>query len=174
MKKLFAAIIIAAVVYLAYLLVYSSTKNNGKQAPDFSASLIDGSGFQLSDLQGSYVLLDFWGSWCPPCRRDNPNLVALHQQFHNQSYKDASNFEVVTIALEKNERRWKKAAEKDGFTWKHQIVKTAKFVLTDPIARKYGVKDVPTKFLIDPTGKIIGMNMPKVEIAAYLNTKLES
>lgn len=172
MKKTLVAIAIALMIYLAYCFIYSPTKNDGKLAPDFTASLVDGSDFELSDLRNNYVLLDFWGSWCAPCRRDNPNLVALHNQFHNKSYKDAENFEVVTVALEKNDKQWKKAAEKDGFIWKNQIVKTARYVLTDPIAIKYGVKDVPSKFLIDPKGNIVGVNQSKQEIASYLSEKL--
>jgi len=158
----------------AYFLIYSPSRKEGKTTPDFKAELIDGTEFSLSDLRGQYVLLDFWGSWCPPCRKDNPNLVSLHNDFHNKSFQDASNFQIVTIALEKNDKRWKRAALKDGFIWKHQIVRMAKLVLTDPIAIKYGVKEVPSKFLIDPDGSIIGVNMKKTEIADYLTSRLKN
>lgn len=173
MKKTLVAIVIALVIYLAYCSIYSPSKNDGKLAPNFTATLVDGSDFELSDLRNNYVLLDFWGSWCPPCRRDNPNLVLLYNQFHNKSYVDADNFEVVTVALEKNDKRWKSATDKDGFIWKNQIVRTARYVLADPIAMKYGVKDVPSKFLIDPKGKIVGVNMKIEEIESFLNKQLE-
>jgi len=173
MKKTLSVLVLLLVPLFAYFFIYSPDKNDGKLAPDFSASLIDGSDFKLSNLRNNYVLLDFWGSWCPPCRRDNPKLVALHYQFHNKSFKDADNFEIVTVALEKNDKRWKRASEKDGFTWKNQIVKTARYVLADPLAIKYGVKDVPAKFLIDPNGQIVGVNMTKLEIAEYLSGKLK-
>ncbi len=147
--------------------------NSGNTAPDFEAQLIDGSAFSLSDLRGQYVLLDFWGSWCAPCRRDNPNLVALHHKFNGKQFKDASGFEVVTIALEKDDRRWQRAAEKDGFVWKNQIVRTARLVLTDALALKYNVSDVPSKFLISPKGDIISVNQAKQEIDAFLSTRLK-
>ena len=146
--------------------------SGGKLAPDFEASLIDDSAFQLSDLEGSYVLLDFWGSWCPPCRKDNPNLVSLHNEFYNKNFKDADNFHVVTVALEKDLKRWKRAAEKDGFSWKHQIVQKSRFVLSNPIARKYGVEDVPSKFLIGPEGTILASNPTKAEIQEILRAEL--
>ncbi len=171
MKKNLIWIILLAGI-LGYLYLYSPSRNQGKLAPDFQTELIDGSAFDLKSLRGQYVVLDFWGSWCPPCRRDNPNLVALHDEFHGKKYKDAEGFEIVTVALEKNDRRWKQASQKDGFKWKHQIVRTAKLVLTDPIAMKYGVKEVPSKFLIDPQGNIIGVNQSKQEIASYLRDKL--
>jgi len=172
-RNLFKAIvlvIITAPIY--YFLLRSPMSNEGKQAPDFTYDLISGESFTLSDLQGEYVLLDFWGSWCPPCRRDNPNLVRLYDEFHGKSFNDANNFNIVTVALEKNNRRWEKAAIKDGFKWKHQIVTEARIVLMSPIAQKYAVKDIPAKFLIDPKGNIVGVNQSYAEIKAYLQSKL--
>ncbi|WP_219006762.1 TlpA family protein disulfide reductase [Aquimarina litoralis] len=126
------------------------TATHGEQAPDFEATLIDGSPFKLSDLQGTYVLLDFWGSWCPPCIKESPELVALHKKHSNQ-------LTIVTVALEKNLKTWKKVADKYGYTWKHQIVNQNRFVLLSDIARKYGVSEIPTKFLISPDGTLLGM-----------------
>lgn len=170
MKKLIPVICLV----LAYVFfVRSPDSKSGNFAPDFDAELVDGSDFSLSDLRGHYVLLDFWGSWCPPCRRDNPNLVSLHESFNGKNFQDADGFEIVTVALEKDDKRWKKAADNDGFVWKHQIVKTARLVLTDPIAIKYNVSDVPSKFLIDPEGNVIGVNMKRQEIENYLGEKLK-
>jgi len=141
------------------------------QAPDFTAELIDKSTFNLSDLKGNYILLDFWGSWCPPCRRDNPNLVKLHKEFGQTEFKDAKGFELVTIALEKNDKYWKKAADKDGFNWKYQIVEISRLVMLSSLAQKYGVKDIPAKYLIGPKGEIIGVNQSYDEIRAFLTSK---
>ena len=163
-------IIIAGLVY--YFLLRSAEGNTGKTAPDFTTELITGETFNLSDLRGEYVLLDFWGSWCPPCRRDNPNLGKLHDEFNGKTFKDAKNFNIVTVALEKNGRRWEKAAKKDGFRWPYQIVTEAKAVLLSPIALKYAVKDIPAKFLIDPEGQIVGVNQSYDEIRTYLQSKL--
>lgn len=160
-------------VGLVYILGFRSPHSkNGDMAPDFETILIDGSKFKLSDLRGQYVLLDFWGSWCPPCRRDNPNLVSLLSEYGNRNFSDAEGFKIVTVALEKNDRDWKKASDKDGFTWKHQIVQESKLVLSAPLAIKYNVKDVPSKFLINPEGQVIGVNQSVQEIALFLDQKL--
>lgn len=155
-----------------YYILRSPSSTQGKVAPDFTSKLITGEEFKLSHLRGEYVLLDFWGSWCPPCRRDNPNLVKLYNEFNGKPFQDGDNFNIVTVALEKNNRRWEKAAKKDGFSWKHQIVTEAKIVLMSPIAQKYAVKDIPAKFLIDPSGNIVGVNQSYAEIKAYLQSKL--
>lgn len=170
MKKILPFLVLALLVFVFF--IRNPESKSGNMAPDFDATLIDGSDFSLSDLRGNYVLLDFWGSWCPPCRKDNPNLVALHNTFHGKKFKDADGFEIVTIALEKDDQRWKKAAEKDGFVWKHQIVRTARLVLTDPLAIKYNVSDVPSKFLIGPEGDILGVNMKRQEIETFLSAKI--
>lgn len=165
---------IAALLVLAiYFTMYKSPKKlEEKLAPDFTTELIDGSSFSLSDLRGKYVILDFWGSWCAPCRRENPSLVQLYKDFFNKSFTDSRGFEVVTIALEKNMQRWKKAAEKDGFLWHYQIVRQARFVLLDNIATKYNVSSVPTKVLIGPSGAVIGVNWSFRQIKEFLTNKL--
>ena len=91
---------IPVIIFLIYFLfLRSPDQKEGRQAPDFSTELIDGSEFNLTDLRGNYVLLDFWGSWCAPCRRDNPNLVRIHNKYGNSNFKDADGFKVVTVAL---------------------------------------------------------------------------
>ena len=149
-------------------------KSQGKTAPDFDGELLNGKAFALEDLRGQYVLLDFWGSWCAPCRRDNPNLVRLYQQFNGKDYKDAKGFEIVSVALEKDDRRWAKAIIKDGLNWPYHLLRTSKLVAMDGLALKYGVKDLPTKFLINPKGEILGVNQSYQELANYLESKLSS
>ncbi len=147
-------------LYMGYRMFFAASV--GKQAPDFETTLVDGSSFKLSELRGGYVLLDFWGSWCPPCRRENPKLAALHHRYKEQ-------LTIVTVALEKTKNSWKRAAEKDGFVWKHQIVSQNSFVMLSEIARSYGVTAIPTKFLIDPQGNIVG-KLSFEEIATLLDT----
>jgi thiol-disulfide isomerase/thioredoxin len=133
-------------------------------APEISAQLIDGSPFLLSDLRGEYVVLDFWGSWCGPCLADIPKLMNLYAK-----YGDTVTF--VTIAFEKDDRRWRQVSEKAGFSWKHQLVENAPVLLASSIARDYSVTDIPAKFIVTPEGKLIsGMDFDQMD--AYFEATL--
>ena len=126
-------------------------------APEIEAELIDGTPFKLSSLRGNYIVLDFWGSWCGPCLAEFPELMALYDKYGEQVI-------FVSVALEKNGKRWRSVSEKAGFRWKHQIVEEAKVVLASPIARDYGVLNIPSKFIITPEGKLIsGMNFEQMD-----------
>lgn len=120
----------------------------------------DGTTFALSELQGGYVLLDFWGSWCGPCRRESPALVALEQ---NTSDK----LTIVSIAIERDSSAWQRARTQDARNWPYQVMdytKSFKF-LGGNIAGQYGVNQVPTNFLIDPEGMVVGVSLPLQEVA---------
>jgi len=150
MKKALVIIIPALFViyYACYFYVQNSGAGKGEIAPDFQTELIDGSSFKLSDLRGGYVLLDFWGSWCGPCRKESPNLVALHT-------RHGHHLTIVSVALEKNAESGRLAAIQDGYIWKTQIVEQSSLVMLSEIARKYGVSEIPAKFLISPEGEIL-------------------
>ncbi|MBQ4803114.1 TlpA family protein disulfide reductase [Aquimarina sp. MMG015] len=151
MKKISQYIILGIIVLFGVFYLYTkfSAAEKGDLAPDFETTLIDGTPFKLSNLQGKYVLLDFWGSWCGPCLKESPELVAIYKKHDNQ-------LTIVTVALEKNLKSWKKVADKFGYTWKNQIVNQNRFVLLSDIARKYGVSEIPAKFLISPKGELMG------------------
>jgi thiol-disulfide isomerase/thioredoxin len=119
----------------------------GKMAPDFTEALPDGEMLSLSDLQGNVVLLDFWASWCGPCRRENPNVVALYEK-----YKDKG-FTVLSVSLDKDKDKWLSAIEKDKLTWPNHV-SDLKF-WQSKAAQLYGVSGIPFTVLIDQEGKII-------------------
>jgi thiol-disulfide isomerase/thioredoxin len=144
---------------LVAILSSCGSKNQENLAPEIEADLIDGTPFKLSELRGEYVVLDFWGSWCGPCLRDIPKLMELHQKYGDK-------VEFVTVAFEKNDKRWKALADKAGFTWKYQIVEKAAILLASPISR-----DIPAKFIITPEGKLIsGMDFQQMD--AYLEASI--
>ena len=180
MKKLLVAI---PLLILTLIAVYSIGKYlymqpkyaRGETAADFSAQLLNGENFQLSDLKGKYVLLDFWGSWCPPCRAENPKVKQLYHKFNQSHFKSAKGFEVVSIAIEKNKKRWIKAIQQDGLQWKYQIMDlTTNFrFFNSPIAKKYSIKEIPTKYLLNPNGEIIGVNLSAAEINDLLSAQIQ-
>ena len=120
----------------------------GNVAPDFTQIDRDGKTFSLKDYRGKYVLLDFWGSWCGPCRQSHPHLVELYHK-----YKD-KNFEILGLAANETGRdKWLAAIEEDGLTWRHVNLKENDD--RQSIVRLYNVKGFPSKILIDPQGVII-------------------
>ena len=142
-------LVAVALVVIGFIYLKLTAAGEGDQAPEIQAELVDGTNFKLSDLQGDYVLLNFWGSWCGPCRVKTPSLIALHQKYE-------SKLKVVSVALEKNAEAGRIVAKKDGFTWKYQIVEESSFVMLSSTAQKYGVTEIPTMFLISPKGILLG------------------
>lgn len=105
----------------------------------------------LEELRGQYVLLDFWASWCAPCRKENPYLVRAFEQFSNQ------NFTIFSISLDHTHTAWKKAIEDDDLVWKYHASDLKGW--ENQAARDYGIESIPFNLLLDPEGKIIAKNI---------------
>lgn len=133
----------------------------GAIAPDFTQNDPDGNPVSLSSLQGKYVLIDFWASWCAPCRQENPNIVAAYEK-----YKDKG-FTVLGVSLDRETGRdsWLKAIKDDELTWTQ--VSDLKF-WNNAVAKEYGIRAIPRNFLLDPTGKIIAANIRGEELHTTL------
>ena len=160
---------LAIIGFIGYKIYQMPKFSDGEIAPGFQAELIDGNPFLLSDLNGSYVLLDFWGSWCGPCRKESPDLVKLHKAFNGQSFSDAKGFEIVSIAIETSEARWKKAIQSDQLNWPHHIVQLDRF--SGAIATEYGVREIPTKYLLDTKGEILMVNPSFEKLHTFFNER---
>ncbi len=122
----------------------------GGVAPDFAQTAPEGATINLSDLRGKIVLVDFWASWCGPCRRENPNVVRLYEK-----YKDKG-FEILGVSLDRNREKWLQAIEQDGLEWLH--VSDLKGWQNE-VAQQYNVSSIPQTLLLDAEGKIIGKNL---------------
>ncbi|TAD96099.1 MAG: AhpC/TSA family protein [Bacteroidetes bacterium] len=118
----------------------------GQPAPEISLTTPDGKTLALSSLKGKYVLIDFWASWCGPCRQENPNVVKLYEQYKNKD------FEILGVSLDKDESKWKEAIAKDKLTWKHiSDLKQWQSV----VVPMYGIEGIPMTVLIDKNGIIV-------------------
>jgi len=124
----------------------------GVMAPDFSQNDVNGAPVTLSSFRGKYVLLDFWASWCGPCRQENPNVVKAYTK-----YKD-KNFTILSVSLDKPDGKasWLAAIQNDGLSWTQ--VSDLKF-WNNQVATLYSISSIPANFLIDPTGKIIAKDL---------------
>jgi len=132
----------------------------GAPAPAFSQNDADGSPIALESFKGKYVLIDFWASWCGPCRAENPNVVAAYEKYHDKG------FEIFGVSLDESKEKWLEAIEKDGLTWSH--VSDLKG-WGNEVAKLYGVQGIPHSVLVDKEGNIVAKNLRGEE----LHEKLE-
>lgn len=131
----------------------------GKEAPDFTLKTINGDSLTLNSLRGKYVLVDFWASWCPDCRKSNPELVKLYNSYKNK------NFTIMGVSIDDDETNWKMAVEKDGLIWQQTIGNAG---WKSEVAQQYGVKWIPTAMLIDPQGVIVTRSVELSDIEGKL------
>lgn len=122
----------------------------GAEAPDFAQARPDGSVMKLSDLRGKVVLIDFWASWCKPCRRENPSVVQAYNKYKSKG------FEIIGVSLDKDRERWLQAVQQDGLTWP-QVSDLAFW--QNAVAIQYGVKSIPFTVLIDQEGKVLATKL---------------
>lgn len=135
----------------------------GSKAPNFSGPTPEGETLALKDALGKYTIIDFWASWCKPCRAENPNVVKVYEKYHDKGLN------IISVSLDRKGQKdkWIKAIADDNMDWHH--ISNLQF-WQDPIARQYNVRAIPATFLLDENGKIIDKNLR----GAALGAKMES
>lgn len=144
--------------------------NVGDIAPDLSYKDPSGKKVSLSSLRGKVVLIDFWASWCRPCRMENPNLVSAYKKFSDAKFSDAKGFEVYGVSLDKNADAWQAAIEQDGLNW---VNVSDLGGWASEGAQIYRVSSIPGNFLLDANGVIIAKNLRGANLHAALQKMLE-
>lgn len=135
----------------------------GQMAPQFELSDTDGKLVKLSDFKGKYVLLDFWASWCAPCREENPNIVRQYEAFKNK------NFTILGVSLDEDKSNWLKAIKDDHLNWSHvSELKRWDGIVTN----QYKIEGIPASFMLDPSGKIVAKNLRGIELQKFLEKTL--
>lgn len=135
---------------------------SGTMAPEIDLPTIDGKEFKLSSLRGKYVVIDFWASWCPDCRKDAPAIIALYDKFN------AKGVEFVGVSFDKNKESWQNGVGKLGIEYTQ--VSDLKHMRESAVAQAYHIKWIPSIYVVDPEGKVALSTVMSDKVSAYLHS----
>jgi thiol-disulfide isomerase/thioredoxin len=174
MRRIFLYLLLSGIVALPIQLMAGNEDqepvigiNTGNKAPDIAEQGINGEILKLSDLQGKLVLIDFWASWCGPCRKENPSVVSAYQKYKNTEFKNGKGFAIYSISLDQNKDAWIAAITNDKLEWPYHVSDLKGWYAK--YAGIYRVNSIPSNFLIDAKGIIIAKNLRGPMLEDVLN-----